>query len=116
MRLFGKRGRAKVVLEPTKQPLEESDRTIQANSFNTSMDRRHSIATINTSSLLLFIAGIIEEPLPNNWMMTMFNKYNGSIDLNEYNNIFMNQMVLYTTSDVVWYPVFSTLLKGESLT
>ncbi|WVZ05942.1 hypothetical protein V8G54_019288 [Vigna mungo] len=46
---------------PTKQPWEEPDRMVQANSFTTSKDHRYFVATVNTVDMLLSITGTMEE-------------------------------------------------------
>lgn len=70
---------------------------------------------MNTVRMFLFTPRIMEMLFPNRWTMHVFYKYDGSTDLDEYLRMFMNQMELYTSSDLVGCKAFSISLKGETL-
>jgi len=61
-----------------------------------------------------FVDGIAETPLPHKWKAPTVT-YDGSTDPDEFVSIYMNQISLYSTDDVVLCKSFSVALRGFAL-
>lgn len=71
---------------------------------------------VNIADLFPFTPIIMETPMADRWIPPTFEKYDGSIDLDEHLRMFVNHIAFYTISDLVWCRAFSLSLKEEALT
>jgi len=62
-----------------------------------------------------FINGIMETPLPTQWEAFMLERCGGGTHPDEHVKIYVNNVYLYTTEDVVMCKAFPTTLKGPTL-
>jgi len=58
-----------------------------------------------------FINGIRDAPLPKQWRALTLDPYNCNIDPNEHVVVYITQVSLYSTDDVVMDKTFATTLK-----
>jgi len=75
----------------------------------------HTFGMVGGILLHHFDEGILEARFPSSWNGLMIDRYDGSIDLDKYVNVYVTQMSLYTTDNIAFYRLLSTSLKGRTL-
>ena len=103
---------------PNLRPLEETrDKTPTYDMDGESFLNKSVRTTITMDSTRQhpFTNTIVEVPLPDKWKGLNRDQYDGSTDPDEHMDAYTTHMSLYTSDDVVLCRVFSTSLKGATL-
>jgi len=62
-----------------------------------------------------FVDDIMKTPPPNNWKSLMLDRYDGCTNSDEHMDIYVSQVILYSTDDAIMCMVFLINMMGTTL-
>jgi len=86
-----------------------------AESSGANRDGHPSRLVVHAEGSLPFTPFILETPLPDQWKVPTFDKYDGTTNPDNHLQTFAHQMMFHMVSDAIWCRVFSSSLTGEAL-